>query len=134
CRLVYDRRAGASRLHYERGGACYRYLFRSTLKASAELMVEGEVLIPFIESLARRKPVYLPNHIDTDGLPRRHAMASPPPASPTVVFVGRIVPAKGIEVLLEAALLLRRRRLDQRLAIAGDGEPAYLAALRERFA
>jgi glycosyltransferase involved in cell wall biosynthesis len=46
---------------------------------------------------------------------------------PLLVFLGRLHPVKGLEHLLRAIPLLRT---PARLAIAGEGDPAYLAALR----
>lgn len=47
-----------------------------------------------------------------------------------VLFLSRIHPKKGLEVLLEAFALLRRQQPDVRLMIAGDGEADYLSKLR----
>jgi glycosyltransferase involved in cell wall biosynthesis len=129
-RIVYDLRAGAGQAQYEARSACYRWAFRSCLQAAHELMVEGEALRPFVERLARRTPVHLPNHIDTDALPWRDTTAALP-AAPTIAYVGRIVAEKGIETVLETAGLLRRGGLEVRLLVAGDGDPGYLHRLRE---
>ncbi|HSN32166.1 MAG TPA: glycosyltransferase [Ideonella sp.] len=131
CRLVYDLRAGTKQPQYESRSALYRAVFRSSLRAAHEVMVEGEAVIAFIESLGRAAPVYFPNHLDTDALPWRPTDAALP-AAPTVAYVGRIVPAKGVERLLEAAQLLRARGLAVQVLIAGDGERAYLEKLRSR--
>jgi glycosyltransferase involved in cell wall biosynthesis len=51
-----------------------------------------------------------------------------------IAFVGRLSPVKGIEVLLEAfeGLQGREDMADLELVVAGSGEPAYAARLRER--
>ena len=61
-------------------------------------------------------------HAAAGGAAARDAAAGQPP---TVTFLGRLVPVKGLEVLLEAA---RRWRCGARLVVAGDGPGA--AALR----
>ena len=133
CRLVYDLRAGTKQSQYERRGPGYRYVFRSSLRAAQEVLVEGEAVIPFIESLGRAAPVHLPNHLDTDVLAWR-AAESPLPVAPTIAYVGRIVAEKGVEVLLQAARLLRARGLPVGVRIAGDGDPRYLARLQRETA
>ena len=51
-------------------------------------------------------------------------------------FIGRIVPAKGLEKLLEAAELQTAPQgaRDWEVVIAGSGDPAFDAVLRERYA
>jgi glycosyltransferase involved in cell wall biosynthesis len=48
---------------------------------------------------------------------------------PTVLFLSRLHPKKGIDILIDAVAELRRRGQEVRLLIAGVGEPAYEAAL-----
>ncbi len=54
--------------------------------------------------------------------------------SPVVLFLGRLHPKKGVELLIEAAATLRDRAADARTLIAGTGEPGYEAALRANIA
>ncbi len=53
--------------------------------------------------------------------------------SETVLFLGRLVPTKGVEVLLDAWASVRAMRPDARLVIAGSGESDYEAALHARL-
>jgi glycosyltransferase involved in cell wall biosynthesis len=52
--------------------------------------------------------------------------------SQTVLFLSRLHPVKRVELLLDAWPEVQRRCRDARLVIAGDGEPSYIAKLRER--
>jgi glycosyltransferase involved in cell wall biosynthesis len=126
--IVYDLRAGAGEQQYAARSGLYRWVFRSCLRAAAEVLVEGEALLPFVARLARRAPVYLPNHVDTDALPWRDTTLALP-AAPTVAYVGRIVEEKGVVGALDAVRLLRSRGLDAKLRLAGDGEARYLQRL-----
>jgi glycosyltransferase involved in cell wall biosynthesis len=56
--------------------------------------------------------------------PRAHAR--------TVLLLSRLHPVKAIEALLDAWPLVRARRHDARLVIAGDGEAGYVTSLRAR--
>ena len=49
---------------------------------------------------------------------------------PTVLFLSRLHPKKGAEVLIEAIGLLGRRGVDCRLLLAGSGEEGYVDGLR----
>jgi glycosyltransferase involved in cell wall biosynthesis len=54
------------------------------------------------------------------------------PEAPTVAFAGKVAPNKGINVLLDACLMLRPRFPDLRLRVAGRGEPHHVRQLEER--
>ena len=60
------------------------------------------------------------------GLPRH------PATVPTIVYIGRIEPHKGVDVAYRALALLRDRHgLEARLVVAGSGDARYRAELRE---
>ncbi len=51
------------------------------------------------------------------------------PQQPTVLYLSRLHPKKGIELLIAAAAILRDRGLAFQVLIAGPGEPAYQQSL-----
>lgn len=51
---------------------------------------------------------------------------------PTILFVGRISPSKGVEVLLAAAVRLARQLPELRLRLVGRVEAPFLDSLRDR--
>jgi glycosyltransferase involved in cell wall biosynthesis len=55
-------------------------------------------------------------------------------AEPKVLFLSRLHEKKGVDLLIDAASILRDRNIPFRVAIAGDGDPAYEQALRARVA
>ncbi len=63
----------------------------------------------------------VPNGVDVE----RFASASPPEdlvdERPTLLFVGRLEPRKGVEELLHAFVQLKSRRADLRLLVVGEG-------------
>ncbi|HLE56047.1 MAG TPA: glycosyltransferase [Rhodothermia bacterium] len=49
-----------------------------------------------------------------------------------VLFLGRINPVKNLECLIDAWPLVHSKVPNSQLQVAGDGDPAYVAGLRER--
>src|SRR5581483_9255853 len=106
-------------LSYVRGA--YRMLpgFRSTLHDSAAVLVASRDTWSQIPSTLRRNCIYIPeNAVDPERFPE-------PPKRPAaarlrLIFLGRLVPYKGADMLLEAAApLLREDRAE--LVVVGDG-------------
>jgi glycosyltransferase involved in cell wall biosynthesis len=63
------------------------------------------------------------------GTPREREPAGPDPTSPRVVYVGKLIVSKGVDLLLAAWPLVRAEHPDAKLEIAGFGE--YEDGLRE---
>ncbi len=72
---------------------------------------------------SRLGPLRRPVTVVSPGIDLGRMDASPPPVREPdrVLFVGRLVPGKGADVLLEAFALLVARRPGARLTIVGDG-------------
>jgi glycosyltransferase involved in cell wall biosynthesis len=66
------------------------------------------------------------------GTPREREPAGPRPTSSRVVFVGKLIVSKGVDLLLAAWPLVRAKHPGARLEIAGFGE--YEGALRDLLA
>jgi glycosyltransferase involved in cell wall biosynthesis len=131
-KIAFDLRAGAAQRLYEAGTPLYRRCFDSMARGADACFVEGEALAPFLARASGRAPTHLPNHLDTSAIPARRD--EPLPAAPTLIYVGRVVAEKGVEVALGAARALRGDGIAARIEIAGEADPAYFAALRERHA
>ena len=132
CRVLFDLRAGAGLINYQERTAIYRCAFDATARTADLCLVEGEELVPFVSRSSRRPTYHFPNHLDTTAIATRRD-GDPLPPAPTVAYAGRIVPEKGVETLLEACRALATQGLAPQIRIAGDGHPAYLADLRDRF-
>lgn len=50
---------------------------------------------------------------------------------PTVLFLSRLHPVKGVDILLRAMAILRSRGIAFKLVVAGPGEKGYVASLRQ---
>jgi glycosyltransferase involved in cell wall biosynthesis len=84
-----------------------------------KIIVHSEAIAEALPAFIPRKRIHIVPHVNY-GLWARAAV--PPPAAPplTVLFFGRILPYKGLDVLLEAFRSLDPTRF--RLIIAGEGE------------
>ena len=116
-------------LSYVRGARKLLPGYRSTRSAAAALLAGSsyvwEDLAPY-----RARTVYLPeNAIDPE---RFRGVTRPRPGGPLrIVFVGRLVPLKGVDMLIEAAVPLLRSGAAS-LDVVGDGPE--MPALRARIA
>jgi glycosyltransferase involved in cell wall biosynthesis len=113
------RRAEKEWLSYVRGA--YKLLpgVHATRRHAAAILIAARTVWREMPERFRPKCVYLPeNAIDVARFPRQEP---PSPRSPVgVAFVGRFVPLKGVDMLLEAAApLVRAGRLT--LDLIGDG-------------
>ena len=69
----------------------------------------------------------VPNYVAADTAPSA-------PRTPLVLYVGRIHPKKNLDALIDGWSAARASEAGYRLAIAGWGEPAHVAALQARLA
>ena len=112
----------------------YKFMpgYRSTRRDSAAILVGSKYTYEDMPAWAQRKCVYIPeNGVDLErfSLPRERTASLPLKGA----FVGRLVPYKGADMLLEAAAdFLRGEQLE--LHIIGDGpQRPLLEAIVDRF-
>jgi glycosyltransferase involved in cell wall biosynthesis len=81
------------------------------------------------------RTVVIPNPVDVDAPAQRGLFRGQHPViadRPIVLFVGRLDPVKGIELLMEAFAIVRQSNPRAVLVIGGSGDPAYVQTLRGR--
>lgn len=102
---------------------------RPAIERAACLHATSEMELRDIRAAGLRQPVILlPNGIDVPPLDEREAL---PNGKRRLLFLGRIHPIKGIELLLEAWHALQARHTNWELVIAGKGDADYVRALQE---
>lgn len=130
---LMDIRAGTFVRHYHGAGRFYRRAIDLSLRLARRVAVEGREYIAFVRQRHGRAPFYFPNYAD-----RRSAEVSSPRVAPTpngvvrVIYVGRIVPEKGLDTALQAAADLAGRGMTVRLDLVGDGPAPYIDMLRRQ--
>jgi glycosyltransferase involved in cell wall biosynthesis len=81
------------------------------------------------------RTVVIPNPVNVESPARRGIFRSCHPSignRQLVLFIGRLSPVKGVELLLDAFELVHRKNPQTVLAVGGSGDPAYVQSLRAR--
>ena len=128
-RLVVDLRAGMQERWYRKSSSFYRWAFRRLLSLASTVAFEGEAYAAWLASLApHTRRIWLPNFVPATMLKPR--TETPPPASPRLIYVGAVLPEKGIEAALWAFRSVRRRFADARFDVVGRCDPGYRLKLQ----
>ena len=119
--------AARQRSHWKK--RLFAPLQRPAIERAACLHATSAMELSDIRAAGLRQPVILlPNGIDVPPLDSHDAL---PSGKRRLLFLGRIHPIKGIELLLEAWQALQVRHADWELVIAGKGDPDYVRGLQE---
>ena len=119
--------AGAMRVHNRRLGLTPSKPHRAAVSWSSDALREHVTLPASVEPVLERTI-----HPATMHEAAFSAIERTPPKSPSVLYLGRVTTAKGIEVAYRALAALRREHgIDARLVQVGTAKPAMAAALRD---
>jgi glycosyltransferase involved in cell wall biosynthesis len=112
-------------------GRIWRTLRRITYRRATAVVVQTEASAKALDERLRRRAVAIPNPVLDE--PADAATTAASGESHLVVALGRLVPQKGFDLLIDAFASVVRDVPDARLEIWGDGpERASLAAAIER--
>jgi glycosyltransferase involved in cell wall biosynthesis len=125
-KLVVDIRAGAIAEDTASRSRTRRAALKSMLGMSDLICVEGEVYLELFASYGKDM-LYLPNYVDDD-MVAQDALA--PAGQINLVFLGRIVPEKGIETVIDCARALQAKGRNPHIKVIGRGDDAYVARLK----
>lgn len=116
---------------YNQLQAPWAFPFRTAVRRASLVTVTGQSMLEGAQRLgvARRKLRILPHSVDTERF-------SPGHGEPDfdVISVGRLVPLKRMDVLIDAVALLKRQGLHLRVGIVGDGPLRSLLQARAAHA
>jgi glycosyltransferase involved in cell wall biosynthesis len=128
CPLMLQLHGGGFERFYEGLSVPVRAVMRALLGQVACVIVPTESLRTWVRSVSRNAHVVcLPNPVTQAPAPKAGARAN------LVLFLGRLVPEKGLFDLLEAVSALRPAVPDVRLVCAGDGDRIAVASYAERL-
>ena len=110
-----------------------RWLYQDKdLKRCVCIYATAEMEAQHIRDLGFKNPIcIIPNGIETEGYPCRKDASM---VKKRILFLSRIHPKKGIEVLIEAFSILHKEFQDWSVMIVGNGEEDYRKALNEKVA
>jgi glycosyltransferase involved in cell wall biosynthesis len=118
------------RLQHKMFGEQRMRIFRQSVDAFISISQEISAELGALDVPEARRP-YIPNGVDTDHfcpvdkedkIKIRTALGLP--AGPLVVYTGRLVPEKKVDLLLEAWSIVHREHPDATLVIVGEGAEA----------
>lgn len=109
-----------------------RWLYQNKdLRHCACIYATAEMEAKHVRELGFKNPIsVIPNGIETSYYPCRH---DPSGVEKQVLFLSRIHPKKGIEVLLSAWKNIHHKYPEWNLRIVGLGEEAYVHSLEQRI-
>ncbi len=129
-KLVVDLRAGAIGDDLGQARPLRRAALEHLLRRSALVCVEGEAYIPLVAPY-HHDILYLPNYVAAATLTER---SSQPQGPVNLLFLGRVVPEKGIEIVLDCLRTLTERGIAATLKVIGRGDDDYVAGLKAEAA
>lgn len=108
-----------------------RWLYQDyDLKRCACIYTTAEMEAQHIRELGFVNPIcIIPNGIETDGYPCRTDMSL---VKKQILFLSRVHPKKGIEVLIDAFANIYQDFTDWKVVIVGNGEDSYRRALKNK--
>jgi len=109
-----------------------RWLYQDyDLKRCACIYTTAEMEAQHIRELGFVNPIcIIPNGIETDGYPCRTDMSL---VKKQILFLSRVHPKKGIEVLIDAFANIYQDFTDWKVVIVGNGEDSYRQALSSKI-
>jgi glycosyltransferase involved in cell wall biosynthesis len=132
-RVLLDLRAGTLISGYNERGAHYRGAFQRFLAGADLLAVEGLCYSPFVRQWSDKPVFYFPNYVvQRDAAPHRSRQSPGEAGCIRLTTLGRIVPAKGVELALDVTEYLQSTGVPANLEVIGSGEPAYVERLKLR--
>jgi glycosyltransferase involved in cell wall biosynthesis len=114
----------AGRKFFERAAAVQCTARAELEQATKHLGASRGVVLPYLVDLSPFETLPGPG-------PAHAAYPDTRTELPKILFLSRLHPKKGLEVLIGAAALLRDRGTALRVLVAGSGEPSYETALRD---
>lgn len=130
-KTVYDIRNGDMIKEYEKRGNLYKYGMLSLLKHSDSVLCQGLDYVRFIEDKLGKSALYYPNYIQNkfmdESYPKRDIQRC------KLVYFGRIVQEKNINMMLEICHILHERGISPTLDLIGGCSDAYKQELEKNI-
>lgn len=130
-KTVYDIRNGDMIKEYKKRGNLYKHGMLSLLKHCDSVLCQGINYVRFIENKLGKSALYYPNYIQDrfmdKGYPKRDMRQC------RMVYFGRVVPAKNVDMMLETCRILHERGMSPTLDLIGGCSEAYKQELEGKI-
>ena len=131
--VLLDIRAGSLISDYDERGAGYRREFERFIASADLLAIEGMAYAPFVRRWYNKDIFYFPNYVaHRKELKNISRQAPDQDGAIRLATVGRLVPAKGVELAIDLTEHLHRAGVRVDLEVIGTGEAAYVEHLKMR--
>lgn len=129
-KVVYEIKNGDMVISYNEGSFLYKKTLLSILKNSDLILSQGEVYVKFIKDKLGKRSVYYPNYIMSDFLAQIKEKGRKEDKSPGLIFFGRVIPSKNIEIVIDTCHILKQSYgIKSRLNIIGAYDIDYYSKL-----
>ncbi len=124
-KTVYEIRACGFISSYEQRSKYYRYILRRTLNVASVILSQGYDDISFIKKICSTKVLYYPNYIMDDLISNNNIENRIYNKSINLIFLGRLVPSKGIDFIIDICNSLKKKNISFNLKLIGTIEKNY---------
>lgn len=128
-RCVYEARNGRLVTAFDAAGKLYQHFMLDLLKRADSVLCQGTEYIDFITQRLKRDSVYVPNYVMDDKLMLYKKRKND--SIIKIVYSGRLVESKNIEVMLKVISLLKDRGYRAKLTLIGGGTDEYTDRLKK---
>lgn len=126
---IYEIRNGNMIDTYERGCYFYRKFLLSTIKKSDKILCQGEKYISFINNNLNKEATYYPNYIMDKYLTIKLNDERSKTDIIKLVYIGRVVEEKNIELIIDIAHEIKLNSLNFCLTIIGGYKIDYYSKI-----
>lgn len=126
---VYEARNGRLVNAFNEAGKIYQYFMLDLLKKADVVLCQGTEYVEFIAQKLKRDSVYVPNYVMDNKL-RPYKQRSNDNLI-KIVYSGRLVESKNVEVMIRVVSLLKERGYKAKLTLIGGGTKEYIGKLKE---
>ncbi len=130
-RCVYEARNGRLVNAFNAAGKIYQHFMLDLLDKADVVLCQGIEYVDFISKKLKKESVYVPNYVMDDKLQLYKQRKIDDIIK--IVYSGRLVESKNLEVMINVVSLLKSRGYNTKLTLIGGGTEEYVRKLKEKI-
>jgi glycosyltransferase involved in cell wall biosynthesis len=131
-KIIYEIRNGNMIEFYNNSNILYKYFFRSIILNSSKILCQGESYISFLKFNFGIDSIYYPNFI-MDNFIKENNLSRTNFTCLNLIYFGRIVPEKNINLILDICEILKNKNIDFKLNLIGGYKLDYYNLLQNNI-